>query len=389
MDRADADRNCRTALVAPGKGILAADESERHDQEALRLDRRGVHRGQPARTYREMLFTTPGAGDHISGVILFDETIRQSAADGTPFPKLLEAQGIIPGIKVDTGAKPLAGRRRRDRHRRARRPARAAGRVPRSRRALREVARDVHDRRRLPSRVLPRRERARARRATPRSARKRASCRSSSPRCSWTATHTIERSHVVTDARARRRVLRRSCSTQHVYLRGHAAQAQHGAVGLRVPAAGVGRRGRRDDARVFRYTVPAAVPGIVFLSGGQSDEQATARPQRDEPARPAPVAAVVLVRPRAAGAGAQGVGRRGRQLEAGQPAFTPSGPGSTARPLGRLQARDGRRRLTSYRPVLRPHVSTVYVVWGRQPPRSRSHTVPRCERWCRGCATPV
>jgi len=56
-----------------------------------------------------MLFTTPGSGDHISGVILFDETIRQSADDGTPFPQLLESQGIIPGIKVDQGAKPLAG----------------------------------------------------------------------------------------------------------------------------------------------------------------------------------------------------------------------------------------------------------------------------------------
>ena len=60
------------------------------------------------RDYREMLFRTKGAGDFISGVILFDETIRQSAADGTPLVKLLEDQGIIPGIKVDAGAHPLA-----------------------------------------------------------------------------------------------------------------------------------------------------------------------------------------------------------------------------------------------------------------------------------------
>src|SRR5207248_1390725 len=60
------------------------------------------------RAYRELLFTTEGAAAHISGVILYDETIRQSAAEGTPFPKVLEKQGIIPGIKVDKGAKELA-----------------------------------------------------------------------------------------------------------------------------------------------------------------------------------------------------------------------------------------------------------------------------------------
>src|SRR5205085_4264375 len=60
------------------------------------------------RAYRDMLFTTEGAEEFISGVILFDETIRQSSADGTPFPQLLASKGIIPGIKVDEGAKPLA-----------------------------------------------------------------------------------------------------------------------------------------------------------------------------------------------------------------------------------------------------------------------------------------
>jgi fructose-bisphosphate aldolase, class I len=61
------------------------------------------------RAYRELLFTTPGLGNYVSGVILYDETIRQSAGDGTPFVKLLQHHNIIPGIKVDTGAKPLAG----------------------------------------------------------------------------------------------------------------------------------------------------------------------------------------------------------------------------------------------------------------------------------------
>jgi fructose-bisphosphate aldolase, class I len=95
------------ALVAEGKGILAADESEGTIKK--RFDSIGVESTEEnRRTYREMLFTTDGAEEFISGVILFDETIRQSSADGTPFPKVLESKGIIPGIKVDKGAKPLA-----------------------------------------------------------------------------------------------------------------------------------------------------------------------------------------------------------------------------------------------------------------------------------------
>jgi len=96
------------ALVAPGKGILAADESpptiEKRFQK-INIESTEDNR----RAYREMLFTTGGIGDHISGVILYDETIRQKAADGTPFPKILERAGVIPGIKVDKGAKPIAG----------------------------------------------------------------------------------------------------------------------------------------------------------------------------------------------------------------------------------------------------------------------------------------
>jgi fructose-bisphosphate aldolase class I len=95
------------ALVAEGKGILAADESTGTIKK--RLDSIGVESTEENhRLYRQMLFTTEGAEEFISGVILYDETIRQSTDDGTPFPKLLESKGIIPGIKVDTGAKPLA-----------------------------------------------------------------------------------------------------------------------------------------------------------------------------------------------------------------------------------------------------------------------------------------
>src|SRR5690349_23260113 len=95
------------ALVAEGKGILAADESTGTIKK--RFDSIGLESTEDnRRAYRDMLFTTPGAEEYISGVILYDETIRQSALDGTPFPELLESKGVIPGIKVDEGAKPLA-----------------------------------------------------------------------------------------------------------------------------------------------------------------------------------------------------------------------------------------------------------------------------------------
>src|SRR5215208_287851 len=95
------------ALVAEGKGILAADESDGTIKK--RFDSIGVESSEDTRrAYRELLFATEGAEDYISGVILFDETIRQSSSDGTPFPELLDSRGVIPGIKVDKGAKPLA-----------------------------------------------------------------------------------------------------------------------------------------------------------------------------------------------------------------------------------------------------------------------------------------
>ncbi len=99
--------NTAKALVANGKGILAADESFgtiKRRFNALDIESTEEHR----RAYRDMLFTTAGIEKFISGVILFDETIRQSTSDGTPFPKLLESRGIIPGIKVDKGAKNMA-----------------------------------------------------------------------------------------------------------------------------------------------------------------------------------------------------------------------------------------------------------------------------------------
>jgi fructose-bisphosphate aldolase class I len=95
-------------LVAPGKGILAADEST--PTIAKRFASIHVESTEDRRrAYRGLLFSAPGVDEFISGVILYDETLRQSSADGTPFPALLDRRGILPGIKVDSGAKALAG----------------------------------------------------------------------------------------------------------------------------------------------------------------------------------------------------------------------------------------------------------------------------------------
>ena len=101
-------KSVAAAMVADGKGILAADESsptikKRFDMIATESTE------ENRRRYREMLFTAEGASEYISGVILFDETLRQATEDGTPFPKYLADRGMIPGIKVDKGAKALAG----------------------------------------------------------------------------------------------------------------------------------------------------------------------------------------------------------------------------------------------------------------------------------------
>ena len=96
------------AIVADHKGILAADESTGTIKK--RFDSIGVESTEESRRfYRQLLFTTPGMEDSIGGVILYDETIRQAADDGTPFAELLASKGVVPGIKVDTGAHDLAG----------------------------------------------------------------------------------------------------------------------------------------------------------------------------------------------------------------------------------------------------------------------------------------
>ncbi|MET0937495.1 MAG: class I fructose-bisphosphate aldolase [Luteibacter sp.] len=96
------------AMVAPGKGIIAIDESTATIKK--RFDSVGIENTEEnRRAYRELLLTTPKLGEHISGAILFDETIRQKTKDGVPFTEVMKKAGIIPGIKVDKGPQPLAG----------------------------------------------------------------------------------------------------------------------------------------------------------------------------------------------------------------------------------------------------------------------------------------
>ncbi|HEX5535092.1 MAG TPA: class I fructose-bisphosphate aldolase [Actinomycetales bacterium] len=96
------------AMIAPGKGILAADESSPTIAKRFAaIDLESTEESR--RAYRQLLFTAPGIGDHIGGAILYDESLRQATDDGEPFPEVLEKNGVIPGIKVDKGATPLAG----------------------------------------------------------------------------------------------------------------------------------------------------------------------------------------------------------------------------------------------------------------------------------------
>jgi fructose-bisphosphate aldolase, class I len=262
-----------TALVAPGKGILAADESSGTIKK--RFDTINVESTEEnRRAYRELLFTASGVEEHISGVILFDETIRQSAADGTPFPKLLADRGIIPGIKVDAGAKALAG---------------ADGEtVTEGLDGLRERLAEYRE---LGARFAKWRATYTITDSLPSFycmdvnahalARYAALCQEAGivpivePEVLMDGTHTIERAADVTAAvlaQLFHALFEQRCPYEGLLLKpnmvlpGYSAKAQ---VADDVIAT--------TTVRTFRETVPAAVPGIVFLSGGQSDEQATAR----------------------------------------------------------------------------------------------------------------
>jgi fructose-bisphosphate aldolase, class I len=260
------------ALVAPGKGILAADESDTTIQK--RFDTIHLESTEELRrAYREILFTTPGAEEFISGVILFDETIRQSASDGTPFPELLAAKGVFPGIKADIGPHRLALTEREM--------------VTEGLDGLRDR---LHEYRGLGARFAKWRATYSIADALPSDyciwanahalARYAALCQEAGlvpivePEVLQDGTHTIERSYHVTS-----RVLDAVYTElfdQRVDVFGTLLKPNMVLSGYdAADRAGVEEVADRTLECFYKH-VPAGVPGIVFLSGGQSDEDATA-----------------------------------------------------------------------------------------------------------------
>ncbi|MBM4433771.1 MAG: fructose-bisphosphate aldolase class I [Chloroflexi bacterium] len=258
-------------LVAPGKGILAADESTSTIKR--RFESIGVENTEPnRRAYRELLFRTRGANEFISGVILYDETIRQKAEDGTPLVRLLQEQGIAPGIKVDIGAKPLAGspdetitegldgmRERLNEHR-------ELGAVFTKWRAVINIGDG------LPTDYAIR-VNAHALGRFAALSQEAGLVPIVEPEVLMDGDHSIERCFEATratqlavfDELAAQRVrFDEMLLKPNMVLSGKSA-------GERAPAEQVARA----TLHCFLQTVPAAVPGIVFLSGGQSDDEAT------------------------------------------------------------------------------------------------------------------
>jgi fructose-bisphosphate aldolase class I len=261
------------AIVAEGKGILAADESDGTIKK--RFDSIGAESTEEnRRAYRDLLLTTEGVEDYISGVILYDETIRQKSADGTPFPQLLESKGIIPGIKVDKGAKPLAL---------------AQGEtITEGLDGLRDRLAEYRD---LGARFTKWRAVISIGKEIP------------SEYCIWTnahalaryaalsqeaglvpivepevlmdGDHTIERSFEVT-SRTLHAVFT-ELRDQRVQPEGILLKPNMVLSGYECSEQASDEEVAEETLRCFRRHVPAAVPGVVFLSGGQSDEQATAR----------------------------------------------------------------------------------------------------------------
>ena len=259
------------AMVAPGRGILAADESTPTCKK--RFDSIGAESTEESRrAYREMLFTTGGVEEYISGVILFDETIRQNAADGTPFPKLLASKGILPGIKVDTGAKNLAGS--------------PGEKVTEGLDGLRERLAEYRN---LGARFTKWRAVITIGDGIPRDAcieanahalaRYAALCVEGGlvpivePEVLMDGPHTLERCYQVTE-RTLRRVFG-ELYAQHVPLEQIILKPNMVISGTTCPQRADARTVATETLRCFANAVPAQVPGIVFLSGGQSEIEAT------------------------------------------------------------------------------------------------------------------
>ena len=259
------------ALVAAGKGILAADES--HPTIEKRFKTISVVSSEVTRrAYRGMLFTTPGLGEFISGVILFDETLRQKTVDGTPFVDVLNHQGIIPGIKVDGGAKALAGfpgekltegldglRERLAEY------AKLGARFTKWR-AVITIGADI------PTRTcLEANAHALARFAA--LSQEAGLVPIVEPEVLMDGEHTIERHFEVTEAALQ--VVFHELFQHRVRLEAMLLKPNMVLSGKDCPQQAGVAQAAAMTLRCMLHTVPAAVPGIVFLSGGQSDVQAT------------------------------------------------------------------------------------------------------------------
>ena len=325
------------ALVAPGKGILAADESSGTIKK--RFDSINVESTEDnRRAYRDLLFTTEGAADHISGVILYDETIRQSSLDGTPFPKLLESQGVIPGIKVDLGAKDLAN---------------APGeKITEGLDGLRER---LNEYRELGARFTKWRAVITIGQGIP------------SEYCLWTnahalarygalaqeaglvpiiepevlmdGDHSIERSFDVT-SRTLHAVFT-ELRDQKVWFEGMLLKPNMVLSGYDASDRAGIQEVAEQTVKCFKRHVPAAVPGIVFLSGGQTDEDATAHLNAMNAMGPHPWELSLLLRAGAASAGLESMAWRGGE-RARRPGGVPA-PREDERPrqVGLVLARHG------------------------------------------------
>jgi fructose-bisphosphate aldolase class I len=260
------------ALVTEGKGILAADEGAATIER--RFDSIGVESTEEnRRAYRDLLFTTPSVEEYISGVILFDETIRQSALDGTPFPQLLAAKGIVPGIKVDEGAKSLAL---------------AEGETITE--GLDGLRRRLAEYRGLGARFAKWRATYTITDTLPSDycvwanahalARYAALCQEAGmvpivePEVLMDGTHTIERAYHVTSQVLN--ALYTELFDQRVDVEGTLLKPNMVLSGYEASPRASVEEVTEWTVRCFYKHVPAAVPGIVFLSGGQSDMDATA-----------------------------------------------------------------------------------------------------------------
>ncbi|HVY82225.1 MAG TPA: class I fructose-bisphosphate aldolase [Steroidobacteraceae bacterium] len=270
MNRNELARIAR-AMVAQGKGILAADESSGTIKK--RFDSIKLESTEEARrTYREMLFTAPGLAETISGVIMYDETIRQKTKDGVPFADYLTKLGVIPGIKVDTGAKPLAGFPKEtiteglDGLRERLQEYYKLGARFAKWRAVIDIAEDI------PTQfAIDANAHALARYA--------ALCQENDivpivePEVLMDGAHGIERCEEVTE-----RVLVSvfgQLHAHHVYLEGMVLKPNMVISGKKAPNRAPPEVVAEATVRLLKRTVPAAVPGIAFLSGGQSSEEAT------------------------------------------------------------------------------------------------------------------